>query len=103
MASIGIAYGKWHGSKPIMAVYTQTENVESSASAARQTNTGAVGDQCVEVTAVGSAVWITLDGTTDAAVPVGGAINNGAVLIPDGATRHFDAGFGTNVSVINDS
>jgi hypothetical protein len=93
MAKVSVVFGRWHGSKPILSKANQSENIDSSGTSQTSSNTGTTADDCVEVAASGGAVWITLDGTT--------AEEGTHFLIPDGSTRHFDAGLGTKVKVIN--
>ena len=93
MATVSVVFGKWHGSKPIMAKRNQSEAITSSGTSQTSSNTGTAADDCVEVATSGGAVWVTTDGTTAAA--------GTGYLLPDGTTRHFDAGAGTQVKVID--
>jgi hypothetical protein len=93
MATVSVVFGKWHGSKPILSKANQSEAITSSGSSQTSANTGTVHDDCVEITTSGGTIWVTLDGTTAAA--------GEGFLIPDGGTRHFDAGSGTQVKVID--
>lgn len=93
MATVSVVFGKWHHMKPIIAVRNQSEAITSSASSQTSSNTGGTNDDCVEVATSGGAVWVTIDGTTAAA--------GTGFLLPDGTTRHFDAGSGTQVKVID--
>jgi hypothetical protein len=93
MATVSVVFGKWHGKKPVITVRNQSEVITSSGASQTSSNTGTVGDDCVEVATSGGAVWVTIDGTTAAA--------GTGFLLPDGTTRHFDAGFGTVVKVID--
>lgn len=95
MATLSVCFGKWHPSKPIMAQYNQCETITTSGSSQESSNSAGEGDNCVEVTAVGGAVWVTLDGTT--------AVAGAGPLIPDGTTRTFDAPTGMSVKVIDAS
>lgn len=93
MAIVSVVFGKWHGSKPIMARRSQSEVITSSGTSQTSSNTGTAGDDCVEVATSGGAVWVTTDGTAAAA--------GTGYLLPDGTTRTFDAGVGTQVKVID--
>lgn len=93
MATVSVVFGKWHGSKPVISKRNQSEVITSSASSQTSSNTGTKADDYVEVATSGGAVWVTIDGTTAAA--------GTGFLLPDGTTRHFDAGLNTVVKVIN--
>ena len=91
-ATVGIVFGKWHSSQPVMSKLNDSEAVTTTGSAQTSTNTGTKADDCVEVATSGGDIWVTLDGTT----PASGT----GFFLPDGTTRTFDAGFGTVVKVI---
>lgn len=93
MATVSVVFGKWHSSKPVISKRNQSEAVTSSGSSQTSSNTGTKADDCVEVATSGGAVWVTIDGTTAAA--------GTGFLLPDGTTRHFDSGFGTQVKIID--
>ena len=93
MATVSVIFGKWHSSKPVIARRNQSEAITSSGASQTSSNTGTKDDDCVEICTTGGAVWVTLDGTT--------AASGTGFLLPDGTTRHFDAGFGTVVKVID--
>ena len=93
MATVSVIFGKWHSTKPVISKRNQSEAITSSGSSQTSSNTGTKNDDCVEIATSGNAVWVTIDGT-DAASGTG-------FLLPDGTTRHFDAGFGTQVKVID--
>ena len=93
MATVSVVFGKWHGKQPVMSGRNQSEAITSSGASQTSSNTGTTDDDCVEVATSGGAVWVTVDGTTAAA--------GTGFLLPDGTTRTFDAGFGTQVKVID--
>ena len=93
MATVSVVFGKWHSSKPVISKRNQSEAVTSSGSSQTSSNTGTKADDCVEIATSGGAVWVTVDGTTAAA--------GTGFLLPDGTTRHFEAGFGTVVKIID--
>ena len=93
MATVSVIFGTWHDKEPIMSKANQSEVLTSSGTSQTSANTGTTADQCVEVATSGGAIWVTLDGTTAAA--------GTHFLLPDGTTRTFDAGFGTQVKIID--
>ena len=93
MATVSVVFGKWHSTKPIISRRNQSEAVTSSGVSQTSSNTGTAADDCVEVATSGGAVWVTVDGTT--------AASGTGFLLPDGTTRHFDAGLGTQVKLID--
>ena len=93
MATVSIVFATWHHSKPVIAVRNQSEVITSSGSSQTSVNTGTAKDDVVEVASVNGAIWATIDGTTAAA--------GTGFLIPDGTTRHFDVGFGSQVKLID--
>lgn len=94
MATIGIAFGTWNPRMGLMETINQAENIESSGSSQTSSNTGTDADEVVEVATAG-AIWVTRDGTT-------AAVGEGS-FVPANTTRHFPAGFGTVIKVIDDS
>jgi hypothetical protein len=93
MATVSVVFGVKHEELPFLKRANQSEAITSSGTSQASSNTGTIKDDCVEVATSGGAIWVTVDGSTAAA--------GNQFLLPDGTTRHFVAGFGTQVRVID--
>ena len=91
-STVSVCFGSWHSKQPVMTKLISSEAFTTTGSA--QTATAATGSpDCVEVATSGGAIWITVDGSTAAA--------GNQFLLPDGTTRHFVAGLGTQIKLID--
>lgn len=93
MATVSVVFGVKHEELPFLKKANQSEVVTSTGVSQTSSNTGTNKDDCVEVATSGNAIWVTVDGSTAAA--------GNQFLLPDGTTRHFVAGLGTQVKVID--
>lgn len=94
MPTVSVVFGKWHHKHPLVAKARASEAITSGVANVESTNTGTKDDDFVEVSVSGGAVWIKVG-------PTGPASSGDTFLLPDGTTRHFDAGTGTKVNVID--
>ena len=93
MATVSVVFGVKDDELPFLKYATQSEDLTSSGASQTSTNSGLSGDDCVEVATSSGAIWVSLDGTDAAA--------GHQFLLPDGTTRHFAAGIGTQVKIID--